>query len=71
MTDPNVMAAPGEAVSMGELQRSLARIEAGQTRMMEDHEQRLRRVERWVYAIPSAVIVSAAAVVVAVIRGGP
>jgi len=58
-------------VSLGELQRTLARIEAGQARVVEDHEARLRRVERWVYAVPPTILVSAAAVITAIIRGGP
>lgn len=68
---PGIAAQPGEPVSMGELQRTLARIEAGQARVVEDHEQRLRRVERWVYAVPPTVIVSAGAVILAIVRGGP
>lgn len=65
------MAQEGDQVTMGELQRTLARIEAGQTRVVEDHEVRLRRVERWVYAVPPSLIISAAAVAIALVRGGP
>ena len=37
---------------------------------IEDHETRLRVVERWVYAMPSmAMIISVAGLVVAVLKG--
>lgn len=64
------MAGPGDPVSMGELQRTLARIEAGQARVVEDHEARLRRVERWVYAVPPTLITAGAAIIIAIVRGG-
>ena len=65
------MAMSGEDVTLGELRRTLARIELRQESVVQDHEIRLRRVERWVYAVPPTIIVAASAVVVAVIRGGP
>jgi hypothetical protein len=65
------MADPGEPVSTGELQRTLARIEAGQVRVVEDHEARLRRVERWMYTVPPTIVVSATAIIIAIVRGGP
>jgi hypothetical protein len=61
----------GDDVTLGELRRTLARIELRQEGVVQDHEARLRRVERWVYAVPPTIVVSAAAVVVAIVRGGP
>lgn len=57
-------------VTLGELQRTLTRIERRQEHVIEDHEIRLRRVERWVYGIPPTIIVAVSAVIVAIIRGG-
>jgi hypothetical protein len=61
----------GDDVTLGELRRTLGRIELRQESVVQDHEARLRRVERWVYAVPPAIIVSAAAIIVAIVRGGP
>lgn len=58
-------------VSLGELQRTLNRIEARQERVVEDHEIRLRRVERWIYTLPPTIITAGAAVIIALARGGP
>lgn len=38
-----------EEVTTGELARSLQRIEAKLDQVTGDHEQRLRRVERWMW----------------------
>ena len=61
----------GTDVTLGELRRTLARIELRQENMIHDHEVRLRRVERWVYGIPPTIIVAAAGVIIAIVRGGP
>lgn len=60
-----------EDVTLGELRRTLARIELRQEHVVQDHEIRLRRVERWVYAIPPALLIALTSVAVAIIRGGP
>lgn len=36
--------------------------------MVADHETRLRRVERWVWSVPPAVLVAGASLVLAVLR---
>lgn len=69
MTNPETE--PSGGYSLGELQRSLARIEQGQARVVDDHEIRLRRVEKWVYTLPPTIITAAAAVIIALVRGGP
>ncbi|MGH8950150.1 MAG: hypothetical protein ACRDX9_01885 [Acidimicrobiia bacterium] len=61
----------GEDVTLGELRRTLARIELRQEDVIRDHELRLRRVERWVYGIPPTVVAAVAAVVIAILRSGP
>ena len=47
-----------------ELRIELARV-AGAVDVMKDHENRLRRIERYMYAIPASLLGSAAAVVIA------
>jgi hypothetical protein len=58
-------------VTMGEVQRTLARMDARMERVVDDHETRLRRVEKWMYVLPPTVIVAGASVIIAVLRGGP
>jgi hypothetical protein len=40
-----------------------------QAQKLEDHDQRLRALEKWKYALPSSLIVSATAIVVAIVEG--
>jgi hypothetical protein len=65
------LATIGGDVTLGEVQRTLARIEVRMDQIVADHEHRLRRVERWVYMLPPAVLMAAGSVIIAVIRGGP
>lgn len=60
---------PGDDVSLGELGRSLQRIELRLDVVTGDHETRLRKVERWVYAVPPALILAGASVVASVFNG--
>lgn len=54
----------------GELGRWLQRIESKLDRAIDDHERRLRSVERWMYALPPTLIMAAASLVVALFKGG-
>lgn len=63
-------AQPADIVTMGELQRTLARIEAGQARVINDHEERLRRVEHWMWAVPPTIMVAIGSVIVAFVQAG-
>lgn len=55
------------APTMGEIGRSLGRLEGKMDRAMEDHEQRLRRTERWVYALPPTLIASLVSLAIALL----
>jgi hypothetical protein len=55
-------------VTLGELGRSLARIEARLDLITGDHERRLRDLEKWKYALPPTVAVAAASVIAAIFR---
>jgi hypothetical protein len=57
--------------TMGEIARTMQRMDARMERVVEDHEQRLRRIERWMYVLPPTVITAGAAVILAIVRGGP
>lgn len=53
----------------GDVQR-IGQTEANITETLDDHETRIRGVERWVYAIPVATVGGVIAAVVAFIKGG-
>lgn len=53
----------------GELGRWLVRIESKLDRAIDDHEKRLRSVERWMYALPPTLILAVASMLVALFGG--
>lgn len=55
-------------LSLGEIGRTVTRVEAKVDRALADHESRLRRVEAWMYALPVAVLTAIASAVVAVAK---
>lgn len=55
-------------VTLGEIHRTTQRIEGDLRHMRTDHEGRLRRVERWMYAIPATVVTAVSAAVYAAVR---
>jgi hypothetical protein len=57
-----------DGVSLGEVARSLQRIERQLDTVTGDHEARLRKVERWVYAVPPTLFLAAASMIGAVVR---
>jgi hypothetical protein len=58
----------GDDVTLGEISRSLARIEQQLLKRVDDMEQRLRRVERWAWALPPTFIIAVASVVAALVK---
>lgn len=52
-----------EDVTLGEIHRTMQRIEQKVDKVTDDHEARLRRVEKWMYAVPPTVILAVASVV--------
>ncbi len=57
-----------EDVTLGEIGRTLVRIEQRLDKLGDDHETRLRRVEKWVYAVPPTLILAAASVIAAITK---
>jgi hypothetical protein len=55
-------------VTLGEVVRSLQRIERALDTVTGDHEARLRKVERWVYAVPPTLMLAVASVIAGVLR---
>lgn len=53
-----------EDVTLGEIHRTMTRIEQKVDKVTDDHEVRLRRVEKWMYAVPPTVVAAVTSVVV-------
>jgi len=56
--------------TLGEIARTVERVESKLDRAIDDHEMRLRRAERWIYALPPTLLLAAGSVVAQLIRGG-
>lgn len=58
----------GEQPTLGEIWRSLQRIERalGPDGVVGDHERRIRKTEKWMYAVPLTVVLAIGSVVSAV-----
>lgn len=54
----------------GEIVRSLGRIEAKVDKVTDDHEARLRRAEKWVYALPPTFLLAVASLIAALVGRG-
>lgn len=55
-----------EYPTLGEISRQLEKIERRLDRILDDHEVRLRKVERWVYAVPPTLLLAAASIIAAI-----
>lgn len=60
---------PEDEVTLGEISRQLTDIKADLRRALDDHEQRLRKVERWVYAVPPTLVLAGASILAAIFNG--
>lgn len=38
-------------------------------KVLDDHETRLRKVEHWIYAVPPTLLLAAASIIAAVLKG--
>lgn len=57
-------------ITNAEMGRWLERIEAKLDKAIDDHERRLRQVERWVYGLPPTFLLAVASLIVAYVKGG-
>lgn len=55
--------------TIGEVGRTMLRLEAKVDLTLADHEARLRKTERWVYALPPTFILAAVSLAVALLGG--
>lgn len=53
-------------MTLGEIGRSLHRVEQRLDKVLDDHEVRLRKVERWVYAVPPTLVLAAASIIASI-----
>jgi hypothetical protein len=55
-TQPGLRPEGSDAPTIGEIGRTVLRLEFKLDEIARDHETRLRRTERWVYAVPLTII---------------
>lgn len=56
-----------DEATIGEVLRRLDRLDQRLDRVFDDYESRLRKVERWTYAVPPTFVLAAASIVAAVV----
>lgn len=54
--------------TIGEVLRRLDRLDQRLDRVFDDYETRLRKVERWMYAVPPTFVLAVASVVATIVR---
>ena len=54
--------------TLGEILRGVHRLEQQVAKVLDDHEARLRRVERWVYAVPPTLLLAAGSIIAALVK---
>lgn len=54
--------------TLAEIGRTLHKIEAKVDKILDDHELRLRKVERWVYSVPPTLFLAAASIIAAIFK---
>jgi hypothetical protein len=55
-------------LTLGEIGRTVVRVEAKVDHALNDHESRLRRLEGWMYALPISMVVAAVSTAVAILK---
>lgn len=54
--------------TMGEIARTMQRMDSRLERVIEDHEKRLRRIEKWTYLVPPTFLTASAGVIIALVN---
>lgn len=60
---------PGDDVTLGEVYRAVLQLRGQLDTVTGDHEQRIRKLEQWKYALPLTILTSAGAVIAALVQG--
>lgn len=66
-------ASPGPIIetgdyTIGEMARTLQRMDTRMERVVEDHEKRIRKLEKWMYLLPPTVISAGIAVALTIVE---
>lgn len=56
--------------TIGEMARTLNRMDQRMERVVEDHEKRIRKLEKWMYLLPPTVISAGIAVALTIVNAG-
>lgn len=55
-------------LTLGEIGRTVTRVEAKVDHALTDHEHRLRRIEGWMYALPISIVAAVTSAAVAIFK---
>lgn len=55
-------------VTLAEIGRKLDGLDAKVSKMLDDHEQRLRKVERWIYSVPPTLVLAMGSIIAAILK---
>lgn len=58
-----------EQVTLGEIGRKIDDLGSRIDKVLDDHETRLRSVEKWMYAVPPTLLIAAGSVVASILKG--
>jgi hypothetical protein len=56
---------------LARLEERLAHMDTKLDRLTSDHETRLRKVERWIYAVPPTLLIAASSVIAQILASQP
>lgn len=58
-----------EPITLGEIGRKIDSLDSSIKKVLDDHESRLRSIERWMYAVPPTLLIAVASVVASILKG--
>lgn len=57
-----------EQPTLAEIGRKLDSLDSKLSKILDDHEIRLRKVERWVYSVPPTLLLAMASIIAAIFK---
>lgn len=58
-----------EQITLGEIGRKIDSLDSSVKKVLDDHESRLRSIEKWMYAVPPTLLIAIASVVASIMKG--
>lgn len=58
-----------DPITLGEIGRKIDDLDSSIKKVLDDHEHRLRSIEKWMYAVPPTLLIAIASVVASIMKG--